>query len=199
MSPVDYDWDKAYATGEYLREWDYRFPSQELVAIVAADLIPRGGTTLDVGCGAGREAVFLAQCGFNSIGVDISQVALDVARQRASEANVHVDWRLGSVLMLPVDDRSVDFTNDRGCFHLIPETGRPRFASEMARVLRPGGRFLLRGRHRADDPEGFIPVTEEIVDRHFRGELWARGAIVPIFMATDSSGLEGNVVVLTRK
>jgi hypothetical protein len=50
-------WDAIYASGEYRQHWDYAHPSPELVAIVAAGLALPGGTALDLGCGAGREAL----------------------------------------------------------------------------------------------------------------------------------------------
>ncbi|MGM0867411.1 MAG: class I SAM-dependent methyltransferase [Bacillota bacterium] len=78
---------------------------------------PKESVGLDVGCGAGQEAVFLAQHGLNMIGVDLSAEALRIAAEQAKEAGVQVDWLHGNVLDLPVEEQSVDFVNDRGCFH----------------------------------------------------------------------------------
>ncbi|MCI0541438.1 MAG: methyltransferase domain-containing protein [Verrucomicrobiales bacterium] len=75
-------WDKTYESGDYLNHWDYSCASQELVAAVALQAPKPGGTALDIGCGAGREAIFLAKCGLRVIAVDISAKALEIARQR---------------------------------------------------------------------------------------------------------------------
>ena len=74
-------WDLAYASGDYLEHWESPHIPQELVTVVAADLIPAGATVLDVGCGAGAESIFLARCGFRAIGVDSSEKALLIARE----------------------------------------------------------------------------------------------------------------------
>ncbi|NJL26785.1 MAG: class I SAM-dependent methyltransferase [Thermoanaerobaculia bacterium] len=86
---------------------------------VAGGLVPAGGTVLDVGCGAGVEAIFMASLGFEVIGVDRSEAGLEIARERAKTAGVGVEWRLGDALALPVETESIDLALDRGCFHVI--------------------------------------------------------------------------------
>ncbi len=191
-------WDHLYESGAYLEHWDYANPSQELVAFVATVAPPAGAVALDIGCGAGREAIFLARCGFRAIGVDASERALAIARERAEEAGVSVEWRRGDVLALPLDDASVDIASDRGCFHHIAPEHRDRYAAEVARVLRPGARLLIRG---AREPfeEAFVPVTEEAIDRHFDRARFARGPVLPVTLISDAGTLEANLVVLTRR
>lgn len=141
---IKLSWDEAYINGSFRDMWDLSFPSQELVAFIATINFPKETVGLDVGCGAGRETVFLAQHGLNMIGVDISVEALRIAAERAKEAGVQVDWRYGNVLDLPIEDHSIDFVNDRGCFHSIAEEKRDQFAREIARIIKPGGLMLLR-------------------------------------------------------
>jgi len=192
------DWDQTYESGEYLNHWDYRFPSQELVAAIAALGIAPGGSALDIGCGAGREAIFLSRCGLKTIGIDVSAKAIAVARERARAEAAEVEWREGSALKLPVDDRSIDFANDRGCFHHIEDADRGRYAQEVARVLKPGGWLLLRGASEAGE-EGFVPVTEASTDRHFSRPEFTRGLVLPITMISDAGTLAGSLVVLRSK
>jgi ubiquinone/menaquinone biosynthesis C-methylase UbiE len=191
-----------YRSGEYLRRWDYRHPSGELVALVVAGSIPRGGRTVDLGCGAGRDAIFLGRCGFRSVGVDVSEEALAVARERAREAGVAVDRRRGSVLDLPLADRCVDFATDRGCIHRISEADRPRYAAEVARVLKPGGSLRLRGcaRSAAEDPNDapFVALTEDSIDRTFVPRGFRRGPMLPIVLVSDAGEWESNIVLLRR-
>ncbi len=192
-------WEQAYASGDYRRHWEYQVPSQELVAVVASQVPAARGTVLDVGCGAGREAVFLAQCGFDVIGVDISGKAIEIAKQRAWDAGVEVDFRIGSFFDLPVDEQSVDFVNDRGSLHLVSEEKRPEFADEIFRVLKPGGRMLLRGASPAGTEEEFTPITEESVDRHFPPSRFERGPLLPITLLSDGGSLDARLVVLTKR
>jgi ubiquinone/menaquinone biosynthesis C-methylase UbiE len=192
------NWDAAYRSGEYLAHWDYRVPSQELVATLAALNLPLGSVALDIGCGAGREAIFLAQKGFQVYGVDFSQAALRIAKRRAIKAGVSVNWRWADATNLPVPDQSVDFVNDRGCFHVIGENRRLKVARELWRVMKPGARMLLRGSCRRGR-EGFVPVTKKTVARVFKSPYFSRGPIVPIRLVADSGTLAANLVVLTRK
>ena len=167
------------------------------MATIASLGLPRGASALDIGCGAGTESVFLASCGLRTTGVDLSSTALAIAADRAQRAGVSVGGRTGTALAPPVPAASVDFANDRGCFHHVPEPDRPAYAREVARVLRPGGRLLLRGCRRADMPM-FVTVTEEVIDRHFAPPVFARGPVLPITLASDSGSLDSNLVLLTR-
>jgi SAM-dependent methyltransferase len=191
--------DTAYKTGDYRRHWDVLTPSAELVSFVATGLIPADGKCIDVGCGAGTEAVFLAQCGYRAVGIDLSGEALRIAKTRAEAAGVSVDWRVGSALDLPVRDGSVEFANDRGCFHHIPEKQRGRYGAEMARVLKPGGSLLLRG-CRSNEGQGapFILVDRAAVESTF-GEHFSWGPILPLEAYSDAGQLPCNVVILERR
>jgi ubiquinone/menaquinone biosynthesis C-methylase UbiE len=192
------NWDAAYKSGEYLSHWDYRVPSQELVATVAALNFPAGSVALDIGCGAGREAIFLAQSGFRVYGVDFSQAAIRIAKRRATDAGVSVQWRRADVTRLPLPDQSVDFVNDRGCFHVIGENRRPSVAQELWRVMKPGARMLLRGSCRRGR-EGFVPVTKKTLAEFFKSPYFSRGPIVPIRLVANTGSLAANLVILTRK
>ncbi len=189
-------WESAYTSGEY-EHWEFNFPSPELIALVAAGLIPPSGRVLDVGCGGGREAIFLAQCGFQVMGLDISRAALAIARKRAREARVHVDWRRGDVLALQVDDASIDFINDRGLFHLIDDADRPKYAAEVSRVCRRGGIILIRGASEALE-ERFNPVTEAAIAKHFPAPKFQTGPVLPLPLLSIAGVMEGRIAVLRK-
>lgn len=76
-------WDEAYRSGEYRKYWDYSYASQEIATCAALEIFPRGGVILDVGCGSGSDAVFLATLGFRVKALDISTKALDLVRAKA--------------------------------------------------------------------------------------------------------------------
>jgi 2-polyprenyl-3-methyl-5-hydroxy-6-metoxy-1,4-benzoquinol methylase len=124
-------WDLAYRRGDHLEHWESPEVPSELVEAVASGLVLRGQTALDIGCGAGAEAVFLAKQGITVIGVDSSRVGIELARLRAEEENVIVDWREGDAARLPVRDNAIDFALDRGCFHVI---ARPQHSRDLAGV-----------------------------------------------------------------
>ncbi len=195
MSDYEY-WDSAYTSGEF-KHWESDHPSPELVALVAANIVREGSRVLDVGCGGGLEAIFLAKCGFRVVGVDFSGVALQIARRRARQARAKVEWRQGDALELPIDSASIDFINDRGVFHVIDEADRPRYASELSRVLKRGGAILIRG-SRTSREEHFNPVTERAIDKHFPSSEFRRGPVLPIALLSVVGTMDGRMVVLTK-
>ncbi len=190
-------WDEAYRSGDYLKSWDYSHPSQELVATVAALNLPKGSVALDLGCGGGREAVFLAQCGYRVYGIDFSKQALKVGKRRASMAGVSVKWRQADVKELPLPAACLDFVNDRGCFHLIPSRGRSRMARELARVMKSGAHLLLRGSS-CVGREGFIPVNQRALRHFFRESQFIIGRVLPITMIANVGSLSANLAILRR-
>ncbi len=159
------DWDRAYEDGTHERQWDTPWASAELAGVLAA-LDPHAGSdALDIGCGTGADAVFMAKLGLTVIGLDLSAVALELAEERCRAAGVDVHWLTGDALKIPVASESVDLATDRGCLHHIPDAERAQYASEVFRVLRPGGIFVVRGMSEAGRHKH--PVTPETIRRHF--------------------------------
>lgn len=92
------EWDERYArTADGAPIWSGH-PNGTLVAEVA-DLTP--GTALDVGCGEGADAIWLARQGWTVTAIDPSQVALDRAAAAADEAGVDVTWVRAGLLEVP--------------------------------------------------------------------------------------------------
>lgn len=195
----DRKWDEAYRTGAYKGYWGIQYPSQELVSFIATMDFPKNTICLDVGCGAGQESIFLAQQGFQVIGVDLSAEGLKIAQQKAIEAGVTIDWHLSNVLELSIQEQMVDMINDRGCFHVISDEHRTDYACEMARVLKPGGKILIRG-CRDPQEDHFNTVTAEAI-HHYFDQHFTWSSVLPIQLCNGHSpeGLDANLVVLTRK
>ncbi len=191
-------WDLAYDSGDHLKHWESPHPALELAAIIAAGLIPPDVRVLDVGCGAGSEAIYLARNGFQVIGVDSSTRAIDLARERAKSAGVEVVFRSADAICLPLDDQSIGFASDRGCFHVIDDDLRPDYARELLRVLKPGASFLLRGARDDCDEEGVFAVDAETIDRYFGRLGFTHGPIVAIDLVAESGSLPSNMVLLKR-
>lgn len=135
-------WNEVYRKPEEI-PWDIGVPSEQLVEVVEKGEI-KPCPALDVCCGTGTEAIYLAKNGFEVSAIDISKEAIKIAEKKAREASVKIDFRIGSVLEIPFPDNSFGFVNDRGCFHVFAPEYRKWFADEIRRVMRQGGIYLLR-------------------------------------------------------
>ena len=103
----------------------------------------RGGRLLEVGCGRGGFAIWLAKNApqFSIVAVDFSQVAIDLARESAAVQQVAVEFLQGDAEALQFADGTFDVVISCECMEHVPHP--PVMAREIARVLKPGGRFLL--------------------------------------------------------
>ncbi|HEY5587916.1 MAG TPA: class I SAM-dependent methyltransferase [Candidatus Paceibacterota bacterium] len=100
---------------------------------------------LDLGCGTGRNANYLAERGNSVIGIEISKTALNLAKERARELGVEVDYRLGDIgEQYNIDDNSVDVVLDVTSSNSLNEIGRGIYLNEANRVLKKGGYFFIR-------------------------------------------------------
>jgi SAM-dependent methyltransferase len=100
------------------------------------------GRALDLGCGTGTNVVYLAKHGWDAVGVDFVGRAVAKARRRARVARVACTFVVGDVTRLGVAG-PFDLALDLGCLHSISVGGRAGYAAGLARVVRPGGTFLL--------------------------------------------------------
>jgi SAM-dependent methyltransferase len=144
-----------YLDGVY-RWWHLTAPSPELLAAEAdgwldgAEAAGSGAAeeairaVLDVGCGLGSEVAYLSGAGWTAAGIDLSWTAIRRARQLHPMASDGCLFARADVLALPFAAGSFGLAIDRGCFHYLPPERWPEYAAEVYRVLRPGGRLLLR-------------------------------------------------------
>lgn len=121
--------------------WDAGVPEPMLIQVVESGALPRG-RALDVGCGTGTNAIWLAQHGYDVLGVDIAPLALEKARAKTPPG---LSCRFAAVDFLAERPEGGPFqlVFDRGCFHVFDEPGdRAKFAAQVASVLAPDGIWL---------------------------------------------------------
>jgi SAM-dependent methyltransferase len=153
-----------YLDGTY-RWWHLPGPSPELLAAAEDGWLGPAGIAVDLGCGLGTEASFLAASGWAVIGVDLSAAAV----RAASASPAGVTFLQADALALPLRDGRADLLIDRGCFHYVDAADRIRYAREAERVLRRGGQFVLRAcRSAAAVPNDIGPAVIESVFRDWR-------------------------------
>jgi SAM-dependent methyltransferase len=146
-----------YLDGVY-RWWHLTSPSPELLAAEAdgwldgaaggargpAESGRRSKVVLDVGCGLGSEVAYLSGAGWSGVGIDLSWTAIGQARQLHPAGSDGCLFARADALSLPFATGTFALALDRGCFHYLEPGSWPRYAAEVHRVLRPGGRLLLR-------------------------------------------------------
>ena len=134
-------WDARYASADAI--WSGN-PNAQLVAQVA-DLRP--GTALDVACGEGGDAIWLAQHGWQVTAVDISTVALDRAATLAGPES-HIEWQQADVLAWQPPAAQYDLVTAH--FLHLPQPQRDTVYQRLASGVRPGGHLLVVGHHPSD-------------------------------------------------
>lgn len=165
MSGVDPRWfESFFEADEWVLLAETRDPEQtELEVDFVSSQIRPSGRVLDLPCGTGRVAVPLSQRGFDVAGLDISEAVLAVARRAAPD----LDLRQGDMRELPWPDSSFDAVlNLWTAFgYFETQADDERVLGEVARVLRPGGVFVLDTVNQAALLRGFRPQAwDELAD-----------------------------------
>ena len=134
------NWNDNYADG--FLPWDTGKPEPALVAAVESGVISRG-RALEVGCGTGTNAIWLAQRGFEVVAIDVAPLAIAQAQKKAAEAGVDVDLSVHDFLAAPLEGEPFALVFDRGVWHVFDEAAeRAKFARHVAQSLHAGGQWL---------------------------------------------------------
>ena len=102
-----------------------------------------GSRVLDIGTGTGEQAICLAKLGYKVTATDISAIAIDYARQKASEKNVTVKYLVDNILVTNLEG-PFDIIIDRGCYELIDFANAALYLTTVTNLLKPGGWFVLK-------------------------------------------------------
>ena len=153
-------WDADYR-GKQPPDWDIGRPSDELQKLVDSNTV-RPRRVVDLCCGTGTDAIYLASRGFDVTAIDIAPTALSQAQQKARRAGVSVQWLLADVLA-PPSLRPFDFIYDRGCYHVVRDQNLAAYLQALSLYSHPGTQFLLLAARRVGKGAGSgLPgVTEE--------------------------------------
>lgn len=149
-------------------------PNERLVRFARAERRGTSARAVDLGCGAGRNAVPLAALGWEVLGIDLSWPMLVAAAERATDEGVSSRLRLALAPMeaLPVCDRSVDLVIAHGIWNLA-RSGQEfrRAVREAARIARPGAGLFVFTFSRNTLPPNAAPVAgESFVFTQFSGQ-----------------------------
>ena len=167
-------WDASYRDGP--APWDIGRPQPAVVRLTSEGAF--AGAVLDVGCGTGDNALHIASAGPSVVGVDVADTALRIARDRARDRGVEVEFTTADGLRLDRLDRTFDSVLDCGLLHTFDGDERLRYVASLASTTRQDGTLYVLC-FSDDEPEtGPHPVTrDELVESFGSGSGWRIAAI----------------------
>lgn len=189
--------DSAYLEGS--PPWDIGRAQPELVKLAEAGRIT--GRVIEIGCGTGENALYIARLGLDVVGVDGSPEAIRQARDRANTRGISMQFDVADVLDLGGFRESFDTATDSGVFHVFDDKDRPRYERSVRGALRPSGHlFLLCFSERQPGDWGPRRVTQEELRETF-SDGWHVDSIDEAHLATnldDAPQVEAWLAALTR-
>ncbi len=197
------DWDACYRDARL--PWDIGTPAPELVQYFAGlgkNDLPK--SVLEIGCGTGTNAVWLAQQGCQVTSTEIAPTALAMAKERAAKAGVTAEFTLIDICVsAPVAASTQDFVFDRGVYHCMPEASRQAFVASVAAALKSGGHWLClagsKDEHR-DNPDVGPPQLSAMELLHHVEPLFAVLKLERVgFAMPDGSSHLAWVVLLVKR
>jgi len=133
------DFDALYAAGT--PAWDIGRPQPAF-----RELADRGrlvGRVLDVGCGTGEHALMVAGIGLDATGLDAAGTAIAIAKRKADERALTVEFMTWNALELADLGRSFDTVLDCGLFHVLQDSDRPKFVEGLRTSIPVGARYYM--------------------------------------------------------
>lgn len=191
-------WREFYQEHDVL-PWDTGRPQPAVTDL--ADSNALSDPVLDIGCGAGTEALYLAERGHLVVGVDFAAPAIERARSRASERALEgsVDFTVADVLDLPgYDVGTFETILDVGLLHTFAEAEYGDYCASLSAVTRPGGHVVLVA-FGADAPTdwGPNPVSAAAIRSVFT-EGWEIETIEATAFETQQGEVPGILAVIRR-
>lgn len=138
------EWEYLYQTSPATQiPWEQGGPDVCLVQLVERKVLPSRGAVLDLGCGLGSAAVYLAALGYHVTGIDLSPTAIAKATRKAEQVGVTVTFHVGDALASQLPARAFEIVYDRGCLQHIARDQRSRYRDEVLRLLKPKGHYVV--------------------------------------------------------
>lgn len=194
-------WDERYGASE--RVWSGN-PNAQLVEQTSH---LAAATALDVGCGEGADAVWLARRGWQVTGMDVSQVALDKAARHADEAGVVVQWLQRDLMGWVPEGTQYDLVSAQ--FMYLPQPHLRDLYRALGRAVAPGGTLLLVGHHPMDPrhrhPESGEPEfpdvrwTPEEAAAWIASPAWARVQVSTVQRTGHLGVMHDGIVKATKR
>jgi SAM-dependent methyltransferase len=128
-------WNASYQNGP--APWDIGRPQLAIARLASEGAF--AGAVLDAGCGTGENTLLVASLGLPVLGVDVAETALTMAREKAGDRGIEVEFASADAFQLGSLGRKFETVLDCGLFHTFNEEERPKYAASLALVTQHEG------------------------------------------------------------
>jgi SAM-dependent methyltransferase len=169
-------WDASYRNGP--APWDIGRPQPAIVRLASEGGFT--GAVLDAGCGSGENTLHVASLGVPVLGVDVAETALAMARAKARDRGIEIEFAAVDAFELERLGRRFETVLDCGLFHTFDGEERPRYVSSLASVTERNATLYVLCFSDQGQDIGPHPVSQEELRRAFNpGTGWNVAAIEP--------------------
>ena len=167
-------WDASYADGP--APWDIGHPQPAIVRLASEGGF--AGAVLDAGCGTGENTLHVASLGFSVLGVEVAETALTIAREKADERGIEVEFAAADALHLERLGRRFETVLDCGLFHSFDSDERRQYAASVASATEQGGTLYVLCFSDDGPDTGPHPVSQDDLRAAFNADTgWDVAAI----------------------
>ncbi len=169
-------WDASYHDGP--APWDIGHPQPAIVRLASEGGF--AGAVLDAGCGTGENTLHVASLGLSVLGVDVAETALAIAREKARDRGIDVEFVLADAFQLDRLRRIFQTVLDCGLFHTFNSDERPVYVASLASVTEHDGTLYVLCFSDDGPDTGPHPVSQQELRAAFHpGSGWNVAAIEP--------------------
>ncbi|HTW45894.1 MAG TPA: class I SAM-dependent methyltransferase [Acidobacteriaceae bacterium] len=169
-------WDASYRDGP--APWDIGQPQPAIAHLASKGAF--SGAVLDAGCGTGENAFLVASLGLSVLGVDVAETALAMAREKARDRGIKVEFVAEDAFHLQRLGRRFETVLDCGLFHTFDENERPGYVASLASVTKEGGTVYVLCFSNEGPDTGPHPIRkDELIAAFSAGNGWNVVSIEP--------------------
>jgi SAM-dependent methyltransferase len=169
-------WDASYSDG--LAPWDIGQPQPAILRLASNGGF--AGAVLDAGCGAGENTLHVASLGLSVLGVDVAETALAIARKKAGDRGIDVEFATADAFHLERLGHRFETVLDCGLFHTFNSDERPGYVASLASVTKHDGALYVLCFSDDGPDTGPHPVRQEELRAAFNpSNGWNVTAIEP--------------------
>jgi SAM-dependent methyltransferase len=192
-------WDHSYSGGP--APWDIGAPQPAIARLIARHAM--ADPVLDAGCGVGDNAIAIADTGVVVVGFDVAETALQMARAKAAQRGLAVEFIAADALALEGLGRTFETVVDSGLFHTFDADERRRYARSLAAVAKAGARLYVLTFGDEGEGRGPHPISRDDIATAFDVESgWDVLAIEPERVMTrfhGDAGVAGWLITAERR